>query len=130
MATLSHPHIIRMLDFDVQQGMAFFVMEYAQVGSLRKLHPRGSRLPLATVVAYIKQVAEALQHAHDHHFVYRDIKPENILLSSTGSIVLSDFGMATLLRQTRWLSPRPGAGTFPSFARMAHRGWPGTPSHQ
>ena len=54
-----HPHIIRVLDFSIQEGIPFLVMDYAPNGSLRKLYPRGERLPLEIVVPYIQQIALA-----------------------------------------------------------------------
>src|SRR2546429_354575 len=62
-AHLVHPHIIRVLDFGVQNGLPFLVMDYAPQGTLRERHPNGTRLPLATIVEYVKQVALALQYA-------------------------------------------------------------------
>src|SRR5207249_5219547 len=73
LARLRHPHIVRVLDFGVQQGTPFLVMEYAPGGTLRRLHPKGMRLPLQTVVAYLKQVAFALQYAHDQRLIHRDL---------------------------------------------------------
>jgi len=55
-------------------------LDYASNGTLRKLYPRGTRLPLSTIVSYAKQLADALQYAHDQHIIHRDIKPENMLL--------------------------------------------------
>src|SRR5690348_12662998 len=65
LARLNHPHIMRVLDFALHEGFPFLVMEYAPGGSLRQRHPAGSRLPLATIVSYVNQVASALQYAHD-----------------------------------------------------------------
>src|SRR6266851_2924148 len=96
LASLTHPHIVRVLDFAVENGTPFLVMEYASNGTLRQLHPQGTRLPLATIVPYVRQVASALQYAHNQHLVHRDIKPENMLLGSNGEILLSDFGLAML----------------------------------
>src|SRR5260370_18050763 len=96
LASLTHPHIVRVLDFAVENGPPFLVMEYAASGTLRQLHPPGTRLPLATIVPYVRQVASALQYAHNQHLVHRDIKPENMLLGSNGEILLSDFGLAML----------------------------------
>lgn len=79
-ANLIHPHIVRVLDFGVENGIPFLVMDYAINGTLRQQYPKGSRLPLATIVSYTKQVAEALQYAHDQKLIHRDIKPENMLL--------------------------------------------------
>lgn len=59
-AHLIHPHIVRVLDFDVQDNKPFLVMDYAPKGSLHERHPKGTRLPSATVVSYGKQVALAL----------------------------------------------------------------------
>jgi serine/threonine protein kinase len=56
-AHLKHPHIVPVLDFDVEEDTPFLVMDYAPNGSLRQRHPKGSSLPLTTVIAYVKQVA-------------------------------------------------------------------------
>src|SRR5215472_6034576 len=73
-ACLEHPHIIRILDFDVKEGIPFFAMSYASNGTLRQRYPRGTRLPLDTIVSYINQVASALQYAHDRKLIRRDVK--------------------------------------------------------
>src|SRR5713226_2010449 len=65
LARFSHPHIVRVLDFAIQDGTPFLVMEYAPGGTLRSLHPKSTRVPLETVVRYVIQVASALQFAHD-----------------------------------------------------------------
>src|ERR1700674_1937543 len=57
LAHLIHPHIIRLLDYGVEAGTPFLIMDYAPGGTLRKLHPRGELLPLPTVVSYVQQVA-------------------------------------------------------------------------
>ena len=75
-ARLVHPNIVRVLDFGVEDEVPYLAMDYAANGTLRQRHPKGSRLPVAAVVAYVKQVAEALQHAHDQRLVHRDVKPE------------------------------------------------------
>ena len=77
-AHLEHRHIVRILDFDVQDSLPFLVMDYAPNGSLRKLHPHRTQLPLATVLAYVTQLATALQYAHNQKLIHRDIKPENL----------------------------------------------------
>src|SRR5262250_37255 len=64
LARLEHPHIVRVLDFAVEQdGTPFLVMDYAPRGTLQQRHPRGSCLSLETTAAYIKQVGAALQYA-------------------------------------------------------------------
>ncbi len=91
---LAHPRIIRLLDYGVQEQMPFLVMEYAPGGTLRERYPSGQRLPVSTVVKYVRQVAEALQFAHFVHLTHRDVKPANLLLGKRGEILLSDFGIA------------------------------------
>ncbi len=96
LATLTHPHIIRLLDYSVEAGTPFLVMDYAPGGTLRGLHPRGEQLSLATVTAYVRQCASALQYAHDRHLIHRDVKPANLLVGRSGEVLLSDFGIAQL----------------------------------
>lgn len=61
LASLKHPHIIRVLDFGIEGRTPYLVMDYAHHGMLRTRHPRGTLLPVKTVVSYVKQVTEALQ---------------------------------------------------------------------
>src|SRR5260370_14956099 len=93
---LRHPHIVRLLDFAVQAGTPFLVMDYAPGGTLRDLHPVGSRLPLDLVVSYVLRVTSALHYAHEQGLIHRDIKPENMLMDSQDDLLLSDFGLALL----------------------------------
>src|SRR5437870_11503355 len=79
LARLRNPHIIQVHDFseDTSSGIHFLVMDYAPHGSMRELHPRGSIVPLPTIVTYVQQITLALQQAHDEKIVHRDLKPEN-----------------------------------------------------
>src|SRR5436305_10222728 len=79
-ARLAHPSIVRVLDYDVQEGVPFLVMDYAPGGSLRRRYPKGTLVPLPQIVSCVKQVAAALQFAHAQKFIHRDVKPENMLL--------------------------------------------------
>jgi WD40 repeat protein len=97
-ARLHHSHIVTIFDFDVQNGIPFIVMDYAPNGTLRQRHPKGSVLAPATIIPYLKQVADALQHGHDQQVVHRDVKPENMLIGRKNDILLSDFGIATMLQ--------------------------------
>ena len=115
-AALKHLHILRVLDFGMENSTPFLVMEYAPGGTLRKKHPRGSMVPLPTVVSYVKQIALALQYAHGQNIVYRDVKPENMLVEADGKIVLGDFGIATPAHKTQSLSTREALGTVPYMA--------------
>src|SRR5205807_1892267 len=55
LASLNHPHIVRVRDFSVEHGTPFLVMEYAANGTLRQRHPQGSRLPTETIISYVRQ---------------------------------------------------------------------------
>jgi serine/threonine protein kinase len=98
---LSHPHIIRILDFGIEGSVPYLIMEYAPHGSLRQRHPRNSVLPLPTVVAYVKQIAAGLQSAHDKKLIHRDLKPDNILVGQSDELLISDFGVALIAQTTR-----------------------------
>ena len=134
LARLSHPHIVRILDFAVQEDIPFLVMEYAPGGTLRTRYPRQTHLPLETIVTYVSQVAQALQYAHEHRLIHRDVKPENMLLGSRDDVLLSDFGLAMLAPHTLSASTRPVAekvvGTSPYLAPEQLRGEAGLASDQ
>ena len=117
-ATLTHPHIVRMLDFDSteDEGIPFLVMDYAPHGSLRRRHLRGEQVPLTTVIHYVQQIAAGLQYAHEKKIIHRDIKPDNILLNERDEIVISDFGIATIAHNTNSQSVQPALGTAPYMA--------------
>jgi serine/threonine protein kinase len=81
---LDHPQIVHVLGFSLERRVPYLVMAYAPGGSLDLLHPRGTRLPLDTILAYVRQIAAALQYAHEQGIVHRDIKPGNFLLAKDG----------------------------------------------
>ena len=127
---LKHPNIMQVLDFGVKERGPFIVMEYAPNGTLRQRHPRGSRVPLSTVVSYVKQVASALQYAHDEGLVHRDVKPENMLVGERNEILLSDFGIATMAHGTTSQSEGTVVGTVVYMAPEQIQGRPRRASDQ
>src|SRR5690348_5618283 len=129
-AHLEHPHIIHILDFDVEQEMPFLVMSYAPNGTLRQRHPKGTRLPLDRVLLYLKQIADALQFAHDARVMHRDIKPENLLLGRHDEVLLSDFGLAAVAHSSRSQSIQELSGTVSYMAPEQLQGKPRPASDQ
>src|SRR5207247_7267689 len=117
-ATLVHPGIVRVFDYDVQEGVPFLVMDYAPNGSLRQRYPKGSLVPLPVIISSVKQVADALQYAHEQKFIHRDVKPENMLVGRRQEVLLSDFGIATIAHSTSSLSTS-AEGTSGTLAYMA-----------
>ncbi len=116
---LNHPNILRLLDYGTEADTPYLVFEYTPNGTLRDRHPRGSQVPLPTVIEYVKQVASALQYIHDQGIIHRDVKPENMLLGNDGKILLNDFGLAVTYPGTTANSP---AGTPRYMAPEQFRG--------
>lgn len=115
-AELIHPHIIRVLDFDVQENTPFLVLDYAPNGSLRQRHKKGEQVPLGLVASYVTQMAEALQYAHDRKRIHRDVKPENMLVGRQGEILLSDFGISSVAHSTSSMRTEAPLGTLAYMA--------------
>ena len=92
-AQLQHPNILPLIDSGRADGLAYAVMPFVEGESLRDLLHRTARVPLADALLWAREIAEALEYAHQRGIVHRDIKPENILLSN-GQAVISDFGVA------------------------------------
>src|SRR5437870_8071909 len=123
---LKHPHIIRLLGFGVEGDThnPYLIMDYAPQGTLRSKYPKGSMLPLASVSGYVKQIAQALQYAHDRHRIHCDLKPENLLIGENGEILLSDFGIAVIAQNTERMQTNPYVGTIPYSAPEQINGKP------
>src|SRR5882724_6040878 len=129
-AKLSHPNIVRVLEFGMEEKTPFLVMDYAPHGTLRQRHPRKTQVPLETVLAYVKQVAAALQYAHDADIIHRDVKPDNMLLARDGSIWLSDFGIALTAHSSTAISTQDAIGTIAYMAPEQFQGKPRRASDQ
>jgi eukaryotic-like serine/threonine-protein kinase len=90
---LDHPNVVRVLDYGLDGNKAFLVMEYVEGGTLGQRLREQGRLAEAEAVAIIKQIGQALQWAHEHRLVHRDVKPDNVLLGIDGQAKLSDLGL-------------------------------------
>ena len=110
-ARLSHPNIVDVLDFGQLEGRYFIAMEYVPGLSLRIAHRRmmaaGGRLPIVATLHILRDVCEALQHMHELAdsngplgLLHRDLSPDNIILSTSGTAKLIDFGAARATART------------------------------
>jgi serine/threonine protein kinase len=129
-AHLDHPNIVRVLEFGVDDGLPFLVMDYAINGTLRQRHVKGSQLPLAFITPYVQQAADALQYAHNQRVIHRDLKPENMLLGKRGEVLLSDFGLAITAQSSRYSHTQEIVGTVAYMAPEQLQGKPCAASDQ
>ena len=93
-ANLRHKHIVRVLDFGLEEHLPFMVLEYAPNGTLRQYFPSDEPLSLETILPFVMQTASALQYIHSQGLIHCDIKPDNLLLGPNNDVWVSDFGIA------------------------------------
>ena len=98
-ANLQHPNILPLFDSGEADGLVYYVMPYVEGESLREKLDREKQLGVEDSVAITRKVAGALDYAHGHGVVHRDIKPGNILLSEQGEPLIADFGIALAVAQ-------------------------------
>jgi predicted Ser/Thr protein kinase len=93
LASLSHPHVVEILDRGEVDGRIWFAMEYVRGENLRRRMERG-RVSASEAVRIAREVSSALAYAHARGVVHRDLKPENVLLDEEGRVHLADFGLS------------------------------------
>jgi serine/threonine-protein kinase len=98
-ATLNHPHIVPLHDSGEADGIVYYVMPFVDGESLRDRLDREGQLPVNDAVRIASDVAGALDYAHRHGFVHRDVKPANVMLHEHRALV-ADFGIARVLADT------------------------------
>lgn len=97
-ALLSHPNIVKIYDVGFTDEIQFIVMEYIDGITLKEFIDQQGVLRWKDALHFVTQILRALQHAHDKGIVHRDIKPQNIMLFSDGTIKVMDFGIARFVR--------------------------------
>jgi beta-lactam-binding protein with PASTA domain/predicted Ser/Thr protein kinase len=93
-ARLSHPNIVSVYDVGMSDGEYYIVMEYVDGPTLKEVIRERGPLPIPEVIDITEQICDALQHAHEHGIIHRDVKPHNILLTRSGRVKVTDFGIA------------------------------------
>lgn len=122
-AGLIHPNIVNIYDAGNEEGIHYIVMELAEGMTLKRYIRRYGRLSARETVDFAIQIASGLQAAHEHHIIHRDIKPQNILVSDSGTIKVTDFGIAraatgddtissSAMGSVRYLSPEQARGGY------------------
>jgi serine/threonine protein kinase len=99
MARTSHPNLVQVHDMELQGNVNYLVMEFIRGRSLRDWM-NGTQIPPPQVFAVMHGVLQALDYAHRHSIVHRDMKPENVLISDEGMVKVADFGIARLTDDT------------------------------
>lgn len=114
-AQLDHPNIVHVYDAGESEGVHYIAMEYIAGGTLfTRMQNRATPLTLAEAVSIVAQIAMALDYAHRHGILHRDVKPSNILLDTEGRAVLTDLGIAHAFEGTRLTHTGMTLGT-PSY---------------
>ncbi len=128
-ALLSHPNIVAVHDWgSTTNGTYFMVMEFIRGRNLRDLLTHYGRLEPQQAVEVLIQMLAALEHAHRHGIVHRDVKPENVLVTPEGQVKVADFGLARAFAESR-VSQAPGTvtGTVQYLAPEQIQGDPADP---
>ncbi len=114
--SLSHPNVLTVFDWGIDQGVPFIVTEYLGGGSLRSMLDRGRRLSPSQTLLVGLDACKGLDYAHKRGLVHRDIKPGNLLFGEDRRLRIADFGLARAIAQASWTEP---AGVLVGSARYA-----------
>jgi serine/threonine-protein kinase len=108
---LAHPHICSIIDYGESEEAIWLVMPFLAGGSLADVIVRDRTVPPEHAAAVATQVAAALDYAHRHGIVHRDVKPDNILFDEDGHALITDFGIATARFHSRLTATGRAMGT-------------------
>ena len=97
---LNHPNIVNMYDVGFDQDLHYIIMEYVNGETLKEYITRHGRLSIDEAVKFTIAIAEGLEHAHTMGIVHCDIKPHNVIITQTGRVKVTDFGIARAMNAT------------------------------
>src|SRR4051794_4032323 len=127
-ASLNHPNIVAVYDIVSDEDGVLIVMEYVEGRTLRKVMDDGA-MPPARAIEVLSGVAAALDHAHEHRVVHRDVKPANVLIADRdGAVKLTDLGIATAAERTKIAGSGIVLGTASYMAPERLNGHAGGPA--
>ena len=91
---LSHPNVVDIYDVGEYEEMHYIVMEYIRGRTLKQMIAQRGALSVSESIHIMMQLTSAICHAHAHHIIHRDIKPQNVLVKDDGTVKITDFGIA------------------------------------
>jgi serine/threonine protein kinase len=122
LSKLNHPNIVGYHGNGKHHGQLFYVMELIEGGTLKEILQRGGPLSWPEAAECGRQIAAALQHAHNHGIIHRDLKPGNVFFTNDGQLKLGDFGIARDLRARDLTDTGLTVGTYAYMAPELVRG--------
>lgn len=126
-ASLVHPNVVSVYDVAQCDNFFYMVMELVNGKTLKEYIKRNPRLPWQEACNYAIQIGQGIQAAHDRNIIHRDIKPQNIIMDSSGTLKVTDFGIAkavegdkaiaggTAMGSVHYISPEQARGGFTDF---------------
>lgn len=121
-AKLSHPNIVSIYDVGKEDNFHYLVMEYVEGQNLKEIIQKRAPIEPLEAIDYLMQILDALEHAHENQVIHRDIKPHNILVTKSGKVKVTDFGIAqavssatltytgTMVGSVQYISPEQAKG--------------------
>ncbi len=95
---LTHPNIVVVYDAGEEGGVFYITMELVEGRSLQSLLDEHQSFPLPRAIKIIEQASSALDYAHKHNIIHRDVKPANLMITADDTVKITDFGTAKILR--------------------------------
>ena len=126
-ASLVHPNVVSVYDVSDHDGYNYMVMELVNGKTLKEYIEKSDRLPWQEACNYTIQIGQGIQAAHERNIIHRDIKPQNIIMDSSGTLKVTDFGIAkavegektiaggTAMGSVHYISPEQARGGFTDF---------------
>ncbi len=119
---LNHPNIVRVTDLFEDKNTVYYVMDYIEGGSLSGIISEKGRLAEKEALGYILQIADALKYVHSHNCLHLDVKPQNIMIDSSGKATLIDFGVSKQYDEANGENTSTLMGSTPGYAPIEQTG--------